>query len=156
MVSACLAGMKCRYDGGANPCPEVQELVRQGSAVPVCPEVLAGLSVPRLPCEMRQGRIVSQDGSDITEAFERGAQAALAEALRQNCTAAVLKSRSPSCGFGRIYDGSFSRTLCRGEGVWAKLLREAGFALYSEEQLPPESTPEFTPDGMPNSSGSPS
>ncbi|MGE9984377.1 DUF523 domain-containing protein [Desulfovibrio sp. SGI.169] len=137
VVSGCLAGLACRYDGGSNPCAAVIRLVEEGRAVPVCPESLAGLSVPRLPCELAGGRVLSQDGRDLTESFLRGAQLALSAAQRCGCTAAILKSRSPSCGFGQIYDGTFSRRLCPGEGIWARLLREAGFALFSEERLPP-------------------
>ncbi|MCD7984348.1 MAG: DUF523 domain-containing protein [Desulfovibrio sp.] len=138
VVSGCLAGLACRYDGGSNPCAAVIRLVEEGRAIPACPENLAGLPVPRLPCELAEGSVLSRDGRDLTEDFLRGAQLALRTAQSRGCTAAILKSRSPSCGFGRIYDGTFSRTLCPGEGVWARLLREAGFALFSEEHLPPE------------------
>lgn len=137
VVSACLAGVACRYDGGSNPCPEVLQLVQAGLAVPACPEALGGLPVPRPPCELKGGRVISRDGRDVTAAFLRGAHRALEIARRHGCTAAILKSRSPSCGFGQIHDGSFKRRLCPGQGVWAQLLREAGFALYSEENLPP-------------------
>lgn len=137
VVSACLAGVACRYDGGSNPCPQVVQLVQEGLAVPACPEALGGLSVPRPPCEVKRGRVIDRDGRDMTTAFLRGAHRALEIAHRHGCTAAVLKSRSPSCGFGRIYDGSFNRRLCPGDGVWAQLLRKAGLALYSEENLPP-------------------
>lgn len=137
VVSACLAGVACRYDGGSNPCPNVLQLVQQGLAVPVCPETLGGLPVPRLACELQNGCVISRDGQDMTAAFLRGAQRALKIAQEHDCAAAILKSRSPSCGFGLIYDGSFTRRLCAGEGVWAQLLQEAGFALYSEENPPP-------------------
>ena len=138
VVSGCLAGLACRYDGGSNPCAAVIRLVEEGRAIPACPESLAGLPVPRLPCELAEGSVLSRDGRDLTEDFLRGAQLALRTAQSRGCTAAILKSRSPSCGFGRIYDGTFSRALCPGEGVWARLLREACFALFSEEHLPPE------------------
>ena len=82
--------------------------------------------------------MLSRDGQDLSEDFLRGARLALHKALEQGCVAAILKSRSPSCGFDLIYDGTFSRRLCAGEGVWARLLREAGIKLYSEESLPPE------------------
>lgn len=138
VVSACLAGQACRYDGGSNPCPAVIRLVEEGRAVPACPEGLAALPIPRPPCEQVGGRVLSRDGQDLSEDFLRGARLALREALEQGCVAAILKSRSPSCGFGLIYDGTFSRRLCTGEGVWARLLREASIKLYSEESLPPE------------------
>ena len=98
VVSACLAGESCRYDGGCSPCPAVQALVRTGQALPVCPEVLGGLPTPRVPC-----------------------------------TAAILKARSPSCGSGEIYDGSFTGTRVPGEGVFARMAREAGLEIWSEE-----------------------
>lgn len=136
VVSACLAGEYCRYDGGTNACAAVQELVRRGEAVTACPEGLACLPVPRPPCEIRGERVMCRDGRDLTEAFVRGADLAMKIARRHGCTAAILKRRSPSCGVGRIYDGTFSRTLCDGDGLWARLLREAGLALYTEESLP--------------------
>lgn len=137
VVSACLAGLACRYDGGGNACGAVVALVDAGLAVPACPETLGGLPVPREPCEQRGGRVVGRDGVDRTEAFLRGSRKALAVALAHGCRAAILKSRSPSCGCGRIYDGTFSRTLTPGMGTWARLLQEAGLELYTEENLPP-------------------
>ena len=138
VVSACLAGVPCRYDGASKPCPAVQDLVRAGQALPLCPEALGDLPVPRLPCEQQaDGRIVDKEGMDRTAAFVRGAQAALAQALAHGCAAAILKSRSPSCGIDGVYDGTFSGRLRPGEGLWAKALREQGLTLYSEEDLPP-------------------
>ena len=99
VVSACLAGESCRYDGGGSPCPAVQALVRTGHALPVCPEVLGGLPTPRVPSEIRDGRVVAKDGTDVTGAFIRGAEEALRLALENGCTAAILKARSPSCGW---------------------------------------------------------
>lgn len=148
VVSACLAGLACRYDGGSNPCSAVMRLVEEHRAIPACPESLAGLPAPRPPCEQCGGRVLSRDGQDLTEDFLRGAQKALVIAKEHGCTAAILKSRSPSCGFGRIYDGTFSRRLCAGEGVWARLLREAGFTLFSEENLPPEKAAEVSSPAM--------
>ncbi len=136
IVSACLAGEACRYDGGHNACAEVARLVREGAAVPACPECLGGLPTPRVPSERVGDRVLTRDGQDVTAAFARGARLALALARRDGCTAAILKSRSPSCGWGRIYDGTFSRALCAGDGVWAQLLRREGFPLFSEEHLP--------------------
>lgn len=136
IVSACLAGIPCRYDGSSNAIPALARLAASGQAYPLCPEVLGGLPVPRQPCELRTGRVISRDGHDLSSHFRHGAEQALALALRQSCRTAILKSRSPSCGFGRIYDGSFRHRLCAGDGLWAALLREAGFSLYSEEDLP--------------------
>ena len=126
IVSACLAGFPCRYDGKARPCAQVVELVRAGKAIPVCPEQLGGLPTPRTSCEIREGRVVDADGRDRTEAFERGARAVLKIAQTYGATEALLQSRSPSCGSGRIYDGSFTKTLTAGDGVTARLLKENG------------------------------
>ncbi len=126
IVSACLAGFPCRYDGKARPCAQVVELVRAGKAIPVCPEQLGGLPTPRTSCEIREGRVVDADGHDRTEAFQCGARAVLQIAQTYGATEALLQSRSPSCGSGRIYDGSFTKTLTAGDGVTARLLKENG------------------------------
>ena len=139
IVSACLAGERCRYDGGDNTCALVVQLVEEGRAVPVCPEILGGLETPRSPCERLGNRVVNRDGQDVTDAFERGAAMAVEFARKNACNAAIIKSLSPSCGFDRIYDGSFSHTFCVGDGVWAEMLRAEGFALFSELSLPDES-----------------
>ena len=135
VVSACLAGESCRYDGGCSPCPAVQALVRTGQALPVCPEVLGGLPTPRVPSEIRGGRVVAKDGTDVTGAFTCGAEEALRLALENGCTAAILKARSPSCGSGEIYDGSFTGTLIPGDGVTAALLKQQGLQVITEEEL---------------------
>lgn len=138
VVSGCLSGLNCRYDGGSNPSPQVVALVRAGRALPICPESLSGLPCPRPPCEQKNGRVICANGEDLTREFNRGCELALREALKTGCKLAILKSRSPSCGFGQIYDGSFSRKLIRGDGLWARKLAEAGFKIYSEENLPPK------------------
>ena len=107
--------------------------------MPVCPEILGGLETPRSPCERQGKSVVNRDGQDVTEAFERGAALAVELARKNGCKAAIIKSRSPSCGFDRIYDGSFSHTFCEGDGVWAEMLRAQGIALFSEISLPDES-----------------
>lgn len=133
VVSACLAGTPCRYDGGSNLRPEIAALVEKGEAVPVCPEVLGGLPTPRTPSEQKDGRVLSATGEDVTEAFSSGAEAALYIAEEYGCSAAILKARSPSCGCGRIYDGTFTRTLVDGDGLFAALLRKKGFQIFTEE-----------------------
>jgi uncharacterized protein YbbK (DUF523 family) len=133
IVSACLAGLPCRYDGKAKPCAEVMELVRSGKAIPLCPEQLGGLPTPRPPCEIRAGRVMDRDGADRTEAFRRGAQAVLATAQAYGATEALLQNRSPSCGLGWIYDGSFSQKLVRGSGITAQLLAENGIQVIGIE-----------------------
>lgn len=136
VVSACLAGVACRYDGGGASHPFVMELMRSGDALPVCPEVLGGLGIPRPPCELVDGRALARDGLDCDKAYRKGANEALRLALVAGCTHAVLKARSPSCGVGCVYDGSFTHTRTAGDGVFAALLREAGFTLMTEEGLP--------------------
>jgi uncharacterized protein YbbK (DUF523 family) len=108
IVSACLAGLRCRYDGSKKACEAVMRLVAEGKAIPVCPEQLGGLPTPRLPAEIRGGRVVRQDGVDVTAEFSRGAEEVLKLAKLAGATTAILKARSPSCGSGKIYDGSFT------------------------------------------------
>lgn len=136
VVSACLAGLPCRYDGGSNLRPAVARLVEAGEAVPVCPEVLGGLPTPRTPCERKDDRVIDKLGNDRTAEFASGAEAALYIAEEYGCCAAILKARSPSCGCGHIYDGTFSRTLIEGDGLFAALLREKNFEIFTEETFP--------------------
>ena len=135
LVSACLLGCVCRYDGQSKPHPLAQELAKRGLAVPVCPEQLGGLSTPRNPSERRGDRVVMNDGRDVTAEYRRGAEEALRLARLYGCTAAVLKERSPSCGKGRIYDGTFTGTLTAGDGVTAELLTAGGIKVYGEREL---------------------
>lgn len=122
-------------DGKAKPVPEILELVKAGEAVPVCPEVLGGLPTPRSPSERQpDGRVVNRLGQDVTEAFSRGAAFALEICRNCGCSAAILKARSPSCGKGEIYDGSFTGTRVSGNGVCAALLTEAGIRVLTEEE----------------------
>ncbi len=135
LISACLLGCACRYDGQSKPHPLAQELARRGLAVPVCPEQLGGLPTPRTPSERQGQRVVMQNGRDVTAEYRRGAEEALAVARLYGCRMAVLKERSPSCGHGEIYDGTFTGTLTAGDGVTAELLRENGIAVYGESDL---------------------
>ena len=135
LVSACLLGVRCRYDGGSKPQEPLLRLMEKYTLIPVCPEQLGGLSTPRLPSERIADRVVMNDGTDVTEAYRRGAEEALRLARLFGCRLAVLKERSPSCGSGTIYDGSFSGRLTDGDGVTAALLRENGIAVYGESAL---------------------
>ena len=135
LVSACLLGVPCRYDGQSKPNPLAQELVRRGLAVPVCPEQLGGLPTPRPPAEIQGDQVVTRDGRDVTEAYRRGAEAAAQLARLTGAQAAVLKERSPSCGSGAVYDGTFSGTLTEGWGITAGLLREQGIRVLGESRL---------------------
>ena len=135
LISACLLGCACRYDGKSKPHPLAVELARRGLAVPVCPEQLGGLPTPRKPSERQGDRVVMADGRDVTAEYRRGAEEALHLARLYGCTAAVLKERSPSCGKGQIYDGTFTGTLTAGDGVTAELLTAGGIKVYGESEL---------------------
>jgi uncharacterized protein YbbK (DUF523 family) len=145
LVSACLAGRACRFDGTASPDDAVSRLVAEGRAVLVCPEADGGLGTPRPPAEIVGGtgpdvlagraRVVTQSGADVTGAYVEGARIALAAARRAGATTAILKARSPSCGTGQVYDGTFSRTLADGDGVTAALLQAEGIRVLSDEDV---------------------
>lgn len=134
LVSACLAGEPCRYNGLGFICPAVAALVASGEALAVCPEVLGGLSTPRPPAEIVASRVLTVVGEDVTAAYQAGAQLALQMARKSGCRTAILKARSPSCGCGQIYDGSFSGRLIPGDGVFAALLKTAGISVQTEEE----------------------
>lgn len=136
IVSSCLAGHFCRYDGGSKPHPVIVALCRKGLAIPVCPESLSGLPVPRPACEQVNNRAILRDGSDVTEELLKGAHLALQKARQSGADIAILKSKSPSCGIGEIYDGTFSGRLAPGMGFFASLLAQAGLELYSENNFP--------------------
>lgn len=134
LCSACLLGARCRYDGQGKPTQRVIELLKNHEMIPVCPEQLGGLPTPRPPCEMQgDGCILSRPGDDKTAEFARGAEEALMLLRLTGCEAALLKARSPSCGKGMIYDGSFSGTLKPGNGVFAQKLVNEGIPVYTEE-----------------------
>ncbi|MBA4385039.1 MAG: DUF523 domain-containing protein [Anaerolinea sp.] len=135
IVSACLAGLNCRYDGSAKPCEKVIQLVAKGRAVPVCPEQLGGLPIPRQSSERVGERVLRKDGADVTAEFFRGAEESLKLAKMIGATQAILKSRSPSCGCNQIYDGTFSGTLIPGDGVFTALCKASGIAVITEEEL---------------------
>lgn len=132
LISACLAGVKCRYNGQAKTDVELRKLVREGKAVAVCPEVLGGLSVPRMPCEIRNDRVYRKDGKDVTDAYLKGSQKALAICRKNHCTKAVLKEKSPACGVHLIYDGLFQGNAIPGHGIFASMLLEEGIPCFSE------------------------
>lgn len=133
IVSACLAGIHCRYNGEVEPFEPVVDLVRRGRAVPFCPEVFGGLPTPRPQCEILGGRVVDADGADRTVEFRRGAEEGLRLAKLLGCRQAVLKARSPSCGSGEVYDGTFTATRVAGDGLFARLLKEHGINVRTEE-----------------------
>lgn len=136
LVSACLAGFPCRYDGTPFPVRKIIQLVEEGDAIPFCPEQLGGLPTPRSQCEIRSNNgektVVSIDGSDCTKEYISGAEASLELAEKSGIKNAILKSRSPSCGFGIIYDGTFSGTRIEGNGITAELFYKNGITVYTE------------------------
>ena len=135
LVSACLLGVACRYDGQSKAYPLMEELCRRHEVIPVCPEQLGGLPTPRVPAERQGGQVVTKTGVDVTAQYRRGAEKTVGLARRLGCTVAVLKERSPSCGSGAIYDGSFTGTLTAGDGAAAQALRAHGVRVIGESQL---------------------
>lgn len=138
LVSSCLAGLPVRYDGSDAKSKEVMELVKMGQAVLVCPEQLGGLPTPRPCCEMRLddengARVYTKEGRDVTEEFKLGAQKSLQLAKSFGIKKAILKSKSPSCGLGKVYDGTFSGKLVDGNGIFAKLLLDNGIEVKNED-----------------------
>jgi len=134
LVSACLLGVACNHEGRGSYRAVVAELERDYRLVPVCPEVLGGLTTPRPAAEIAAaGEVVNIEGADVTGAYRRGAEAAVAVARTVGATRAILKARSPSCGSSAVYDGTFTRTLVPGEGITAAALRAAGIEVCSEE-----------------------
>jgi uncharacterized protein YbbK (DUF523 family) len=136
VVSACLLGVRCNHQGQASTSEAVVALGERYRLLPVCPETAGGLPTPRPAAELQpDGRVVTQDGMDVGEAYRRGAAHTVRLAQATGASAAVLKARSPSCGCHEIYDGSFTRTRVPGEGVTARALREAGVAVYDEDDV---------------------
>ena len=141
LISACLCGHNCRYDGGSFDLPELRRLVDDGIALPFCPECAGGLPTPRTPCEivnMADGEphVISRTGTDCTAEYQRGAERALAFCREHKLVGAILKDGSPSCGVTRIYDGTHTGKCIAGQGVTAALLSRNGMALYTELDPP--------------------
>ena len=135
LVSACLLGVACRYDGKTKPQPWAERLAREHEAIPVCPEILGGLPTPRCPSECQGSRVVNRNGEDVTAQYRRGAEETLKLARLYGCRLAVLKERSPACGSVEIYDGSFAGHLTPGSGVAARLLKENGIPVIGESMV---------------------
>ena len=135
MVSACLLGQKCKYNGGDNFNEKVAALQAEHEVIPVCPEAAGGLPIPRIPCEIVRGEVIDQSGESRDREFREGAEKCLAIAEMEHIDLAILQSRSPSCGIRQIYDGTFSRRLTEGSGVFASLLAEKGFRVMDVEDF---------------------
>ena len=135
LVSACLLGISCRYDGRSVPNEQVIALSEKYALIPVCPEIYGGLSTPRTPSERVGERVLMKDGRDVTENYARGAEATVRLAELSGAKYAILKAKSPSCGKGRIYDGTFTGRLVDGNGVTAENLTRVGIKVLTEDEL---------------------
>lgn len=135
LVSACLLGLNCKYSGGNNISEKIVELRNRYNLIPVCPEQLGGLATPRNPAEICDGLIIDSQGNDVTDFFRKGAMETLSVARLFNCPIAILKSQSPSCGFGRVYDGTFEGKLVPGMGMTARILQESGITVICDEDI---------------------
>ena len=135
LVSACLLGQSCRYDGKSKPCERVIALKDTYNLIPICPEVMGGLPTPRTPSEICGELVLMKDGRNVTENYNRGAQRALEIARENACTVAILKEKSPSCGSGLIHNGLFDGGLVEGDGITAKLLKSQGILVLGESKI---------------------
>lgn len=135
LCSACLLGIKCKYNGKSNRNDKVIRLSKKEILIPVCPEQLGGLPTPRIPSEQKGNKVISKKGKDVTKNFQRGAKQALKLAKLFNIKEAIFKQRSPSCGCGQIHDGSFSGKIIKGDGVTTKLFKKHGIKVKTEEDL---------------------
>lgn len=135
LISACLLGRNCKYSGGNNYLPGVEALRDRYQLVPVCPECMGGLPIPHEPSERVGDKVLSRSGADVTAPFQRGAELALRRAQQTGARLALLKERSPSCGYGAIYDGTFTGTVVPGSGVAAELLAKNGVTIYGESRM---------------------
>ena len=135
LISACLVGDKCKYDGHSNYTPLIKDLLEKYELVPFCPEVEGGLPTPRKANEIKKDKVFNNAGKEVTKYFNEGAEKALNICKYLNIKVAILKERSPSCGVHEIYDGSFTNKKIKGEGVTTKLLRQNGITVYSEDEI---------------------
>lgn len=134
LISACLIGLNCKYNGGNNENSKLVELMKEKDLVPICPEQLGGLKTPRVSAERKQEKVITKEGVDVTKEYQKGAEEVLKLAKKLNIKKAILKSRSPSCGIDEIYDGTFSHTLIKRDGVTAELLKKNGIEVISSDR----------------------
>ncbi|WFA10171.1 DUF523 domain-containing protein [Tissierella sp. Yu-01] len=135
LVSACLLGVNCRYDGKSKLIDKLKVLGKKHNLIPICPEIYGGLTTPRAPSEKIKDKVISKSGEDVTEHFKRGAKETLKLARFYDCKLAILKERSPSCGYGKIYDGTFTGNIVDGNGVTAELLAKSGIKVIGESEI---------------------
>lgn len=135
LVSACLLGENCKYNGGNNYHASVAQLVKGREVLPVCPEILAGMGCPRTPIEIVDGVLMDRDGKDVDDPMRKAVALAMAQIRNEEIQCAILQSRSPTCGVNQVYDGSFSGRLIPGSGIFAQALREAGYRVLDAEEI---------------------
>jgi len=135
LVSACLVGDNCKYNGGNNENSKVLDFLSDKEYIKICPEVMGGMSTPRLPSEIRGNKVINNNGEDVTVFFLKGAEEALELADMYKPELIILKAKSPSCGLREIYDGSFSGILTDGDGITAGLLKKNGFKVITENEI---------------------
>lgn len=135
LISSCLLGKNCKYNGGNNYNVDVMKLSEKYNLIEICPEVMGGLSIPRIPCEIIENKVINKEGIDCTEQYSIGAKISLEIAKKNNCKYAILKENSPSCGFGTIYDGTFTSTKKKGNGITANLLYKNGIVVLNENNF---------------------
>ena len=135
-VSACLLGHNCKYSGGNNRSQKVLDYIEGHEVIPVCPEVTGGMPTPRVPVELKDSKAINRDGEDVTEFFQRGVEKTMEKLDGQNIDLAILQPRSPSCGCKQIYDGTFSKTLIEGKGMFAQALAETGIPMLDGDDVP--------------------
>lgn len=133
LVSACLAGKNCKYNGKNNEVEEIVSLYKEGKAILVCPEELGGLPTPRIPSERYKESVINKEGKDVTDAFVKGSELAMEIAKKHGCTTCILKKNSPSCSIKYCYDGSFSHTLVKRPGVFGEMCIKEGFVVLDED-----------------------
>ena len=138
LISHCLLGEPCRFDGKSKPMPDIESLKEKYNLIPVCPEVMGGLPTPRNASEIQNGKVIDTEGNDVTSKFVEGARQCLEIAKTNNIRIAILKANSPSCGTGLVYDGSFGGNLIKGNGITTQLLLDNGISVFNETSpLPP-------------------
>ena len=135
LVSACLLGENCKYNGGNNASPARLEFLKDKQVIPICPELLAGMPSPRPPVEIKDARVIRKNGEDVTDAYCSGVQKAMQRAAQQPIDLVILKSRSPTCGVGQRYDGTFTNTFVQQSGLFAEALLQAGYTVKSSDDF---------------------
>lgn len=135
LVSACLLGIGCRYDGKCKPNEDVIKLSEEHNLVPFCPEIYGGLQTPRVPSEIVGEKVLNAEGEDVTEQYSKGAEEALKTAKMFGCEVAIMKEKSPSCGNGLVHNGKFDGGLIEGDGITVRILKKNGISVFGESEI---------------------